>query len=101
MNACASTRRPTCFTLSRARRDIAESSVEHLDPSVGGDVVVDADGVVDVPLDRRLGIQGGPEGGQLSGELREVACHEPHWGFCLKASVTMPYTDGKTGIRRG
>ena len=30
--------------------------------------------------------------------LPDGACQEPHWGFCLKGTVTMRYTDGQTEV---
>ena len=31
-------------------------------------------------------------------DLPEGACQEPHWGYCLKGTVTMRYTDGLTDV---
>lgn len=31
-------------------------------------------------------------------QLPDGACQEPHWGFCLKGSATMRYTDGTAEV---
>ena len=31
-------------------------------------------------------------------DLPGGACQEPHWGYCLKGTVTMRYTDGQTEV---
>ena len=33
---------------------------------------------------------------EMFAELPGGACQEPHWGYVLKGSVTMRYTDGRT-----
>ena len=35
---------------------------------------------------------------EMFADLPGGACQEPHWGYCLKGSVTMRYTDGQSEI---
>ena len=35
---------------------------------------------------------------QWFADLPGGACQEPHWGYCLKGTVTMRYTDGQTEV---
>ncbi len=37
---------------------------------------------------------------EMFAELPDGACQEPHWGYVLKGSVTMRYTDGSAARRR-
>ena len=39
----------------------------------------------------------GLDTGEWFAELPDGACQEPHWGLCLKGSVTVRYTDGTDG----
>jgi hypothetical protein len=36
----------------------------------------------------------GLDTGEMFADLPDGACQEPHWGYILKGSVTMRYTDG-------
>jgi hypothetical protein len=36
----------------------------------------------------------GLDTGEMFADLPDGACQEPHWGYVLKGSVTMRYTDG-------
>jgi len=37
----------------------------------------------------------GLDTGEMFADLPDGACQEPHWGYVLKGSVTMRYTDGR------
>jgi hypothetical protein len=36
----------------------------------------------------------GLDTGEMFADLPDGACQEPHWGYVMKGSVTMRYTDG-------
>jgi hypothetical protein len=44
--------------------------------------------------------QAGLDTGEMFAELPDGACQEPHWGYVLRGSVTMRYTDGTSETLR-
>ena len=42
----------------------------------------------------------GLDTGEMFAELPDGACQEPHWGYVLRGSVTMRYTDGTSETLR-